>query len=59
MNTIPTVEGPQTPSKDDICYMDYLDNLYDVPGGYGLLLFKADPIAFRLGLREWANAGRP
>lgn len=40
-------------SDDEIAYMEYLDDLYQVPGGYGLLLRKGDPIAFQLGLDEW------
>jgi len=40
-------------TEDEKAYMDYLDEVYDVPGGYGLLLYKADQIAFQLGLDEW------
>ena len=49
---IPTIYGPQEPSKSDLAYMEYLDNLYDAPD-YGLLLFKGDPTAFELGKEEW------
>jgi hypothetical protein len=42
-------------TEDEIAYMDYLDSLYDVPGGYGLLLRKGDPVAFELGLQEWLS----
>ncbi len=34
-------------------FMDYLDELFDVPGGYGLLLKKGDPIAFQVGMNEY------
>ena len=51
---IPTIEGPQTPSTDDLEYMDYLNGLWDVGGfDFGLLLFKGDPAAFRIGRDEW------
>ena len=34
-------------------YMDYLDEIYpDIPGGYGLLLFKGDRIAFNVGFND-------
>lgn len=53
---IPTTQGFQTPTDDDARYMEYLDNLVDdLPGGhsFGLLLFKGDPGAFRMGRDEW------
>lgn len=53
MHAITTIEGHQTPSREDIDYMDYLDDLYDTQPPFGLLLFKGDPIAFRLGRGEW------
>jgi hypothetical protein len=50
-----TTEGYATPSADDLAYMDYLDDLAELPGGhsFGQLLFKGDPVAFRMGLAEW------
>jgi hypothetical protein len=55
-----TIEGMKTPSEDDVSYMDYLDELIGgLPTGhsYGLLLYKADPTAFRLGRDEWLARG--
>lgn len=52
---IPTTEGEKVPEPDDIHYMEYLDNLYDAPN-YGLLSFKGDPAAFRMGKEEWKAA---
>jgi hypothetical protein len=53
--TILTIEGPRDPSPKEIAYMEYLDEIAELPSGhsFGLLLFKGDPIAFRLGLEEW------
>ena len=53
-HTIPTIEGPATLSQDDLDFIEYLDELAEVPTGhsFGLLLFKGDPIAFRLGRDE-------
>ena len=44
-------------TKEECDYMDYLDEVYpDLPlGGAGLLIAKADPIAFRAGLLEWQD----
>lgn len=39
-------------TETEKAYIDYLDELYDHPG-YGLVLYKGDPIAFQVGLREW------
>lgn len=52
---IPTTIGLVTPSADDLAYMDYLNELAEIPTGHGLglLLFKADPVAFSLGRDEW------
>lgn len=53
---IPTVEGFREPDAEDIAYMEYLDDLApDLPGGHSFaqLVFKADPIAFRMGKAEW------
>src|SRR3954464_6686033 len=53
---IPTIEGWTIPSPDDQAYIDYLDAVAGYrPCGhsFGVLLFKADPVSFRLELREW------
>jgi len=52
VNSIPTIEGEVTPDKEDLAFMDQLDDLYPAPD-YGLLLFKGDPAAFRIGKEEW------
>lgn len=52
-NRILTIEGSIAPSLDNVDYMDYLDELYETQPPFGLLLFKADPAAFRLGRDEW------
>ena len=39
-------------TEEDKLYMEYLDEIYpDI--GYGLLLYKGDPIAFSVGMNEW------
>ena len=38
-------------SEDKKQYMIYLDEIHG--GGYGLLLYKGDPIAFEIGLNEY------
>lgn len=55
MNKIMTIEGSVYPTVDDVKYMDYLDGLYFETTGhhFGLLLFKADPVAFRSGRDAW------
>jgi hypothetical protein len=55
MTSIRTIEGDATSSSDDLEYMEYLDEIGELPNGhsFGLLLFKADPIAFRMGRDEW------
>lgn len=52
---VKTIEGEATPDVDDLAYMDYLDELADIPTshGFGMLLFKADPAAFRTGRDSW------
>ena len=40
-------------TEDETAYMEYLDDLYNVPDGYGRLLFNGDPIAFQVGMNEW------
>ena len=40
-------------TEDETAYMEYLDEIHDVPGGYGLLLYNGDPIAFQVGMNEW------
>jgi len=53
---IPTIEGWTIPSRDDQAYIDYLDTVAGYrPCGhsFGVLLFKADPVSFRLESREW------
>lgn len=54
---IRTVEGLTAPTYEDIQFMDYLDELSEVPTGhsFGLLLFKADPTAFRIGRDEFIS----
>ncbi len=52
---IPTIEGWQEPTENERNYMEYLDELVNAPISYGLLLFKGDPIAFRLGCQEWLD----
>lgn len=38
-------------SEEENAYMEYLDEVYGP--GYGLLLYKGDPIAFEVGMEEW------
>ena len=53
-----TIEYTWPPSEEDQEYMDYLDNFSDdLPGGYslGMLIYKADPIAFYTGKEDWLS----
>lgn len=53
---VPTIHGIVELSEEDDAYLDYLDELVEeLPGGqsYGLLLLKAEPLAFYAGRDEW------
>ena len=55
VDTVLTIEGTSTLSPDDLAFIEYLDELAEVPTAhsFGLLLFKGDPVAFRLGLADF------
>jgi hypothetical protein len=50
---VATIEGRCSVTDTDQQFMDYLDELYDTRPSFGMLLFKGDPIAFRLAREEW------
>ena len=55
--TIRTIEGNATPTPDDLAYMEYLNEIWDIGDfDFGLLLYKGDPVTFRLGRDEWIAA---
>ena len=40
-------------TKEEQEYMDYLNDIYDCEPPYGLLLIKAYPEMFEMGMREY------
>lgn len=51
-----TTEGWCSMTPADQEFMDYLDELYETQPSFGLLLFKGDPIAFRMAHAEWRDS---
>jgi hypothetical protein len=44
-------------TEEEKQYMNYLDEIYHP--GYGLLLYKGDPIAFSVGMNEYLHENEP
>ena len=49
--------NPLNITDEESAYMEYLDDIYGVEG-YGLLMFKGDPIQFQVGFEEYQAEGR-